>query len=381
MPKNKFKKKSGLSLVDRKKALKEAALASKENEEQKTKKTPSKYSVSQLLDKAEDCINEFQYEVAQKFCQRALEMEPDNVRTLETTGNLLMELGDPDGAKQCFGRAVEVSPDSGYAKYMCLGQLFEGVQAVECYQKGIQLMVKEKQEQQAQEISAACRGGDQVTDLDISNAYCAIGELYMTDLCFEEDAEVKCEEVVEKAVSSDKENPEAFQLKANFLLSKDKKEEAKDAIKQSVSLWLPKLQAMDKEDTLEEQFDPVQAVAVSYESQVSTGKILIEVEEYELAAEVLESLLDQNDEDPQVWYLLGWANFLQGDDYKENARFYLNKAKKVYHKVKMNDEELLKHIDELLCELGPGEGDDDDDEEENVGDEEPQSSDEEAMEH
>ena len=41
---------------------------------------------------------------------------------------------------------------------------------------------------------------------------------------FEEDAEVKCEEVVEKAVSANKENPEAFLLKANFLLAKDKKE-------------------------------------------------------------------------------------------------------------------------------------------------------------
>ena len=45
--------------------------------------------------------------------------------------------------------------------------------------------------------------------------------------------------------------------------------------------------------------------------------------------EVLELLLDQNDENPQVWYLLGWANFLHGEDYKENARFYLTKAKKV----------------------------------------------------
>lgn len=28
---------------------------------------------------------------------------------------------------QCFGRAVAVSPDKGYSKYMNLGQLFEGL--------------------------------------------------------------------------------------------------------------------------------------------------------------------------------------------------------------------------------------------------------------
>jgi len=31
----------------------------------------------------------------------------------------------------------------------------------------------------------------------------------------------------------------------------------------------------------------------------------------------------------QVWYLLGWANFLQGNDYKSTAKYYLEQAQKV----------------------------------------------------
>lgn len=54
---------------------------------------------------------------------------------------------------QCFGRAVEVCPESGFSKYMYLGQIFQGAQAVDCFQKGIELMLKEKGEKETQEVS------------------------------------------------------------------------------------------------------------------------------------------------------------------------------------------------------------------------------------
>merc|ERR1712025_199751 len=61
--------------------------------------------IDKLLDKAEQLIDEFNFELAQKFCQRALETEPDNVRALETSASLLLELGNVDSAKHCLGRA------------------------------------------------------------------------------------------------------------------------------------------------------------------------------------------------------------------------------------------------------------------------------------
>lgn len=36
---------------------------------------------------------------------------------------------------------------------MYLGQLFEGTQAVQCFQKGIELMLKEKEEKEALEVT------------------------------------------------------------------------------------------------------------------------------------------------------------------------------------------------------------------------------------
>ena len=44
-------------------------------------------------------------------------------------------------------------PNEGYSKYMNLGQLFEGSQAVECFQKGIELMMKEKEKKESEEVT------------------------------------------------------------------------------------------------------------------------------------------------------------------------------------------------------------------------------------
>ena len=52
----------------------------------------SKYTIEQILDKASDFIDMYNYEMAQKFCQRALEIDNDNVRALETTATLLLEV-------------------------------------------------------------------------------------------------------------------------------------------------------------------------------------------------------------------------------------------------------------------------------------------------
>lgn len=47
---------------------------------------------------------------------------------------------------------MEVNPDTGHSKYMYLGQLFEGAEAIQFFQKGIELMVKEREAQSAQVV-------------------------------------------------------------------------------------------------------------------------------------------------------------------------------------------------------------------------------------
>merc|ERR1719290_457621 len=79
----------------------------------------------------------------------------------------------------------------------------------------------------------------EVTPQDISNAYCSIAEIYLTDCCDDEKADEKCKAALEQAIISDSLNAEAYQSMASYLLSKDERENAKDMILKSISFWLP----------------------------------------------------------------------------------------------------------------------------------------------
>jgi hypothetical protein len=54
----------------------------------------NKYSVEEILDKADSFVEEYNYEMAQKFIERALEIDSDNPRALETAGSLLLEVSN-----------------------------------------------------------------------------------------------------------------------------------------------------------------------------------------------------------------------------------------------------------------------------------------------
>ncbi|MCI4391339.1 hypothetical protein PGIGA_G00132970 [Pangasianodon gigas] len=69
-------------------------------QERAKKKTAEKYTIDQLLEKTEECMDNFDFPMAKMFCQRALDIEPTNLTVLDMLGNICAELGDMDKAKQ-----------------------------------------------------------------------------------------------------------------------------------------------------------------------------------------------------------------------------------------------------------------------------------------
>ncbi|TWW79271.1 hypothetical protein D4764_10G0003010 [Takifugu flavidus] len=387
--------------------------------EKAKKKTSEKYSVQQLLEKTEECIDTFDFEMASLFCQRALDIESNNLQALDMLGHIYSELGNTHKAKEIsfafvyvFLHAVALSPDVGHSKYMYLGQIHTGQEAVDFYTRGIEVLLSALNQQMTTQAGAAAAPQDDPelpTVKDVCVAYCSLAEIYLSDLCMEEGAADKCREFIERALQHQSDNPEALQLMASYLFSTERNQEGKEYLLKSVELWLP----VQKQDAASSTDEDTQSNIPPYESRITTAKLLIEAAEYQVAAaetvyilaiqcsvrlkqiqilavkvkdseavflapemavDVLEGLLEEDDEVVQVWYLSGWVCYLQLEKLpeqqggqerprseeeeeerralKEAARSYLTNAKKLYNKLRCDDQPMMEHMEQLLGELG-----------------------------
>ncbi|KAL2084159.1 hypothetical protein ACEWY4_019677 [Coilia grayii] len=279
--------------------------------EKAKKKTSEKYTVEQLLEKTEESMDNFDFPMARLFCQRALDIEPTNLEVLDMMGNICAEMGEVDKAKQIsfhclqqlrttcevgpltavqvFLRAVELSPEEGHSKYMYLGQIHTGQEAIGYFSKGIDIMIKALHTQNASAAAAEGasamdpEGEPAVCGKDVAVAFCSVAEIYFTDLCMEEGAADRCKEAIAKALEYDPRSSEALQLMASYLFSTQNMEEGKDYLKRSVSSWLPSLKQQSETTPAEQEEDSEQSGLPPYESRITTAKLLTEAEEPEAA--------------------------------------------------------------------------------------------------
>lgn len=347
-------------------------------------------SIDELIEKVKENIDQFQYTAAQVCCQEALRRSPDHIAALETSANLCLEVGNLDGARQCLGRAITVQPESGHSKYVTMAQLMSGKEALQCYMKGIQLLEiqiaklsHEEPDKQpglngetngdikSEVIQGTTNGitngntnGDACSSSnssssngseirrELSATFCSIAELFMTDLCDEEQAEEQCRSSINKAIEVDPTNPEACQQMASFLLVKQEPEEAKTFMNKSISLWLPKYKEIDDGKAEAGSFDPVEVCPLSLSTRMSAARILIELESHKDALDVLECCLGEDDEVVDVWYLMGWSYYSRGEEFRESAQHHLTRAMQVHKKEPCEDAQLVEHLQELLSEVG-----------------------------
>ncbi|BHF84577.1 hypothetical protein SprV_0902772800 [Sparganum proliferum] len=292
------------------------------------------------------------------------------LQCLQSSAFILLELGRAEEAQKLLHRAVSLSPDEGYEKYMYLAQLSEKKDAVDLYLRGISVVnaAIENTPDVAPQVATATEKGDEEvvetppppptkTELKraLSNAYCAIAEIYMTDLCDEPDAETECLAAVESATKADEKNPQAWLVTANFRLVKAEKQAAKDALEKCLSLYWPRVETAisdlqgekeddeeegeedakkrtDEEDmdteSLDNRLDLEELSGIPFEAHISMARMMLELEMNERAADVLEALLEEDDENAEVYYLISVVGQqLWKESDPERLRHYVTMAK------------------------------------------------------
>lgn len=309
--------------------------------------------------------------------------------------------------------------------FLYVGQLSEGAEALENYQSGIeglQSALSLLSDRADTEMSARtdCDDADrdptnQLRDVrqQLVSAYCSVAELYMTDLCFEECAEQECENSITKALNLCSSTADAvplpalvdaWQAMANLRLSQKRGVEAVDYILKvydSIRVGCQSLASLvglndlHEEDEPDDQTSPPDENQASelenleevqrlpgYEFRCQASKLLLECsavlrdatnsasdsgrsnECAQAAVDVLGSLLAENDEVVEIWFLVGEAFMAMAPPNSEMAEHYWLQSKDMLSAIQesleqqlaeTNDEEeeedLQRQLDEVLCQL------------------------------
>lgn len=286
-----------------------------------------------------------------------------------------------------------------------MGQLSGGHDAVASYQEGIDML---KNSLSIRQSSGHDEKATVETRKQLGAACCSMAEVYLTDLCDEPNAEQQCEAFVQQALScTDHDGTpviDALQTAASLLFSQCKPGEAVNYIQQCYDKIqgpcenLSKLVGMfispqqlngaavaagantDDDDQAMEltQIEAVQALP-GFEFRCQTAKLLLEgcgyltqekPNNYQAAAQkcalgavhVLGSLMSENDEVIEIWFLAGDAHaFL---NFPDVAQQYYERSIEMFQQVQQSleqeldmcdgeeqEEEIQQQVDEITCQL------------------------------
>lgn len=316
------------------------------------------------------------------------------LQVLEKRAELKVSVEDQEGAFQDYQQALEIlekEPVEQEAQqraslYLYIGQLQVGKDAVDAYQEGIgclqatlermqrdfvalepsrmdEPMVQGDNDDDDESKPVDPKKAMEETQRQLAAACCSVADVYLTDLCFEENAEQECESFLEKAMLLPDVDGEpvidALQTAASLRLSQTKGLEAVDFILRAFEKIrvgceaLASLVNVRNGPESEQATELVETEAVrnlpGFEFRCQTAKLLIECASIlneekpgdpretqctQAAVDVLGSLLAENDEVAEIWYLTGDAFAAMNPPNMELAAHYWEATNEMLTSVK-----------------------------------------------
>ena len=307
---------------------------------------------------AEQLVGRGQHAEARALLQPLLSAHPQSAALHELLCLCSVGLDAADEALSHIRTACQLDPHGSGDRWMYLGQLQHGTQALEAFRKGAEVYARQRDQVKGQTFSQQAAGtGDeqQAADMETSNgkeeeeegegeeeeeeedgsdsseavvgarvaalsaslscAYVSMAELYVTDCCDEAEAEAQCESLLAAACREWPGNAEAAYATANLRLLQSDDDGAGE--------WLDRTLVI-----LKQSFDHIRqpalsllasathagasplssAAAASYELRLNVAKLAYELGRHKQCAALLDELLDEDDAFIEVQHLAACAH-------------------------------------------------------------------------
>ena len=165
------------------------------------------HDTDKLLEKGTECMLKAQPQLAARFFMKALEQRRTDTGIMDTLADCFLSMGDAHKALPLLEKSIELEPEGSPYKYLYMAQLEEGPDALVSYQAAIRIFERMRENREKvqpstifstananNEGSMEVDGGGQEMDADtagreVAKAYCGIAELYLTDMCDEEEGD------------------------------------------------------------------------------------------------------------------------------------------------------------------------------------------------
>eukprot|EP01117_Protostelium_nocturnum_P002910 TRINITY_DN13839_c0_g1_i1.p1 TRINITY_DN13839_c0_g1~~TRINITY_DN13839_c0_g1_i1.p1 ORF type:complete len:329 (-),score=104.19 TRINITY_DN13839_c0_g1_i1:126-1112(-) len=289
------------------------------------KKSPASLSVAELIEKGEEKLESLELDGALNYFKKACELEPNNTLALDSLATVLMEFQDFGSVKTLLEKSIQLAPNQNPTKYFNYAQVCEGKNSISNYEKGI-AMLKKQLQSNSNEMEDWM-----IIELkyQLSGAYCSMAEIYLTDECFADNAEINCETYLNEAIHINPDDAQPLMTLASVRISQQNNSEALELLKKSLSIW---------EDN-EPEDQP------NMEFRHNTAKMFLELGEELIAIDLWIKLLYEDDQIAEIHYFLGLAYRKCSSSL---ARQHIQIAGELLEKAECKDDELLKDVSELF---------------------------------
>ncbi|EJD51287.1 TPR-like protein [Auricularia subglabra TFB-10046 SS5] len=319
-------------------------------------------TVPKLLAKAQSLVAQCDFEMAQRFINRILEQEPANIDARELLGVVQLETGDVEKAQQTFQALLQL-PNAPASAHLYLAQLEDDPRtALQHYEAAIDVFTTRLKGKDAPPADGREPVSEDELKASIIRALCAMVEIWMSDLCMEENAEATCDALLARAAQIDENNAEALEALASCRMSQNRPDDARVAVERSWAQW----KDLEPEDPRRPEIPQRIALAKLF---LELAQHYTELALFESALAILQDVLASDDQEVMGWYLEGWCFLLMSEhlrkapegttvdggatwtDLAHDAKECLEMCKNLHVGQEHPDTQVLEHVQELLAEI------------------------------